>query len=93
MSVVSEVSNGMCRNVLTAHGTHALPLGPVYPALHRHASVDPEPSGDDENGGHVRHVEIDAAADVSEYLPTPHCVHVDAPLTGLNLPETHAVQL
>ena len=36
---------------------------------------------------------MDVAADANEYLPASHRVHGDEPVTGLNWPGTHAVQL
>jgi len=42
--------------------------------------------------GHAKHVLLDVAALVSEYLPTWHTLQGTSPGTSLNLPAAHAMQ-
>jgi hypothetical protein len=44
------------------HDTHAPPLGPVYPALHKHAWISTLPAGEEELQGQGEHEAMPAAS-------------------------------
>jgi hypothetical protein len=52
------------------HGEHALPLAPVYPALHSQAVLEVLPAGEAESAGQVEQAAGPAPA---LYSSTPHC--------------------
>ena len=62
------------------------PSGPENPGEHLQVFTFTLPAGFVEPKGHARHVSIDIAARVLEYVPPPHSVQFSAPFTDLNVP-------
>ena len=54
--------------------------------------IEKEPSGADENSGHVRQFASDIEAFVVEYVLASHFTHLDCPVLSWNLPGVHATQ-
>jgi len=85
---VSDPSSSLY--VPATHSEHALPSGPVDPALHVHAVDTGLPNRELEFVGHVKHVETFVAPSVAEYVPLSQSVHTPDPVSSLYVPATHS---
>ena len=79
-----------------AHAVHVPPSTPVYPALQRQLVERLLPSRDCELLGQLRQEPTPAAPRVSEYLPAPQSMHIeatDAPVAAEYLPVPQSKQV
>jgi hypothetical protein len=75
-----------------AHGEHALPSGPVDPALQVQPAAAEQPVHDaPELAGQAAHIVLNVAPAVGEYFPAAQSVQTALPVASLYLPATHVV--
>jgi len=74
------------------HALHALPSTPVYPVLHVHAPTALLPCPDTLFDGQDSHTADEVAANVVEYLSSPHRLQSAGPEVSLYFPATQPLQ-
>ena len=80
-------------NLPAGQASQMPPFGPVYPWLQIQSAASLLAQAELELAGHVKHVAVDVAPTLSEYVPTPQSLHVASPLSPLYFPATHRAHM